>query len=93
MAGILNHSIVYIIEKTSDDVKTILSAFFLPIMLQDFSWHDDWNWSMISIYNYEWIQTTAIKKAHIGGVFLIYIQKKKSFYLGLKAWKNLFTEQ
>ena len=35
MAGILNHSIVYIIEKTSDDVKTILSAFFPPIMLQD----------------------------------------------------------
>ena len=35
MAGILNHSIVYIIEKTSDDVETILSAFFAPIMLQD----------------------------------------------------------
>ena len=36
MAGILNHTIVDFIEKkTSDDVKKILSAFFLPIMLQD----------------------------------------------------------
>ena len=48
---------------------------------------------MISIHNYEWIQTRTIKKTHIGGIFLIYIQKKKSFYLtvlGLKASKNLF---
>ena len=34
MTGILNHTIVDIIEKkTSDDVQTVLSVFFLPIML------------------------------------------------------------
>ena len=34
MAGILNHTIVDFIEKKTSDEK-ILSAFFLPIMLQD----------------------------------------------------------
>ena len=68
-------------------------SFQLCYKTYNFSWHDDWNWSMISIHNYEWIQTRTIKKTHIGGIFLIYIQKKKSFYLtvlGLKASKNLF---
>ena len=95
MAGILNHTIVDFIEKeTSDDIKkTFVCVFPFNYVTRFITFH-----SMMTQtgahYPFTIMNTDrSDKKAHNGGVFWIYIQKKKSFYLTvlvLRGSKNLY---
>ena len=95
MAGISNHTIVDFIEKRTNDVvkKNFIGIFPSNYVTRFITFH-----SMMTEnearYPFIIMNTDrSDKKGHIGGVFLIYIQKNNFFYLtglGLKASKNLF---
>ena len=82
MAGISNHTIVDFIEKkTSDDVKKNFAGVCPSNYVTRFITFRSMMAETGASYPFIILNTDhSDKKAHIGGVFWIYIQKKKSFY-------------